>query len=64
MTASIRLPRPGERVKFHDGEQISVGICNGEPKHYSESMPETSVKTVWWPIHRTPIVANAARYAT
>jgi hypothetical protein len=41
MIANIRLPRPGERVKFQDGDQVRVGTMNGEAKHYSESHPET-----------------------
>ncbi len=39
MTTAIRFPRPGERVKFQDGEAVLEGVCNGEPKNYDDQRP-------------------------
>lgn len=28
----IRFPKPGEPVVFNDGDQVTRGVCNGEPQ--------------------------------
>jgi hypothetical protein len=39
MSAAIRFPRPGELVKFQDGDSVQVGRCNGEPLQLVPNTP-------------------------
>lgn len=40
MSAAELLPKPGDRVRFRDGDSTLEGICNGEPQAMLRFAPE------------------------